>query len=71
LYSTTKNNIVSVSFFKKKTTKKTKICCDIAVIQINYLSLSKQDSIDQARGKFHEEGLVQIFMLYDMQWGGF
>ena len=21
-------------------------------------------------GRFHEEGLVQIFMLYDMQWGG-
>jgi len=40
------------------------------VTQINYPSLNKQDSIEQAMGRFHEEGLVQIFMLYDMQWGG-
>jgi hypothetical protein len=40
------------------------------VTQINYPNLNKQDSIEQAWGLSHEEGLVQIFMLYDMQLGG-
>jgi len=49
------------------------LCCDVAVTQINYPSLkhNTQDSIDQARGQSHEEDLVQIFMLYVMQLGGF
>ena len=44
-----------------------------AVTQINYPSLkhNTQDSIEQARGRSHEEDLVQIFMLYVMQLGGF
>jgi len=46
-------------------------CCDVAVVQINNHSLNKQDSIEQVRGRSHEEGLFQIFMLYDMQLGGF
>ena len=41
--------------------------CDVVVVQINYPSLNKQDSIEQARGSSYNEGLVQIFMLYDMQ----
>jgi hypothetical protein len=45
-------------------------CCDVTVTQINHLSLNKEDSIEQARGRSHEEGLVQIFMLYNMQLGG-
>jgi hypothetical protein len=45
-------------------------CCNVAVTQINYLCLNKQDSIKQARGRSHKEGLVQIFMLNDMQLGG-
>ena len=32
--------------------------CDIAVTQINYLTLNKQDSIEQANGQSHKEGLV-------------
>jgi len=49
-------------------------CCDVAVTQINYPSLkhNTQDSIEQARGRSHEEGSSQIFMLDDMQFeGGF
>jgi hypothetical protein len=38
---------------------------------INYPSLNKQDTIEQERGRSHEEGLVQIFMLYNMQLEGF
>jgi hypothetical protein len=47
-------------------------CCDVAVAQINYPNLKHhtQDSIEQARGRSHEEGLVQIFMLYNMQFRG-
>jgi hypothetical protein len=41
-------------------------CCDVVVTQINYPSLNKQDNIEQARGRSHEEVLVQIFMLYDV-----
>jgi CRISPR/Cas system-associated protein endoribonuclease Cas2 len=46
--------------------------CDIVVAQINYLNLKNntQDSIEQARGRSHEEGSVQIFMLDDMQFEG-
>jgi hypothetical protein len=46
--------------------------CDVAVAQINYPSLkhNTQDSIEQARGRFHEEGSSQIFMLDDMQFEG-
>ena len=45
-------------------------CCDVAVAQINYPILNKQDSIEQVRDQSHKEVLVQIFMLYDMQLGG-
>ena len=39
---------------------------------INYPSLkyNTQDNIKQARGRSHEEGLSQIFMLDDMQFRG-
>jgi hypothetical protein len=42
------------------------------VVQINYpiLKHNTQDSIEQVRGRFHEEGSSQIFMLDDMQFGG-
>jgi len=45
------------------------LCCDVAVTQFNYPNLkhNTQDSIEQARGWSHEEGLSEIFMLYDMQ----
>jgi hypothetical protein len=48
-------------------------CCDVAVVQINYHSFkyNTQDSIEQARGRSHEEGSSQIFMLDDMQFRGF
>jgi hypothetical protein len=47
-------------------------CCDVAVVQINYPSFkhNRQDSIEQARGRSHEEGLSQIFTLDDMQFRG-
>ena len=47
-------------------------CCDVVVAQINYPSSkhNTQDSIKQARGRSHEEGSSQIFMLDDMQFGG-
>jgi len=45
-------------------------CCDVAVAQINYPSLNKQDSIEQVRGRSHKEVLVQIFMLYDVKLRG-
>ena len=47
-------------------------CCDVAVAQINYPSFkhNTQDNIEQARGRSHEEGSSQIFMLDDMQFGG-
>ena len=47
-------------------------CCDVAIAQINYPSLkhNTQDSIEQARGRSHEEGSSQIFMLDDMQFRG-
>jgi hypothetical protein len=35
------------------------------------ISLNKQDIIEQVKGQSHEKGLVQIFMLYDMQLGDF
>jgi len=43
------------------------------VAQINYPSFkhNTQNSIEQARGRSHKEDLVQIFMLYVMQLGGF
>jgi hypothetical protein len=44
---------------------------DVAATQINYPILNKQNSIEQVGSRSHEEGLVQIFMLYDMQLGGF
>ena len=49
-----------------------KNCCDVAVAQINYPSFkhNTQDSIEQARGRSHEEHSSQIFMLDDMQFGG-
>jgi len=48
-------------------------CCDVAVAQINYPSFkhNTQDSIEQARGRSHEEDSSKIFMLDAMQfWGG-
>jgi hypothetical protein len=39
---------------------------DVAVTQINYPSLNKQDSKEQTSGRSHEEGLIKIFMLGDM-----
>ena len=66
----------TLSRLKQKKTEnyqtKFKICCDVAVAQINYPNLkhNTQDSIEQARGRSYEEGLVQIFMLYNMQFGG-
>jgi endonuclease V-like protein UPF0215 family len=45
--------------------------CDVAVTQINYHNLNKQDNIKQARRRSHEKHIVQIFMLYDIQLGGF
>ena len=45
--------------------------CKVAATQINYPKLNKQDSIEQARGWSHEEDSSQIFMLDDMQFGGF
>jgi hypothetical protein len=47
-------------------------CCDVAVAQINYPSFkhNTQDSIEQARGRSHEEDSSQIFMLDDMQFRG-
>ena len=49
-----------------------KICCDVTVAQINYPSFkhNTQDSIEQARGRSHEEDSSQIFMLDDMQFRG-
>jgi hypothetical protein len=44
--------------------------CDVVVTQINYPNLNKQDSIEQVRGRSHEKGLVQIFMLDDIKLGG-
>ena len=48
------------------------VCCNFAIAQINYprFKHNTQDSIEQARGRFHEEGSSQIFMLDDMQFGG-
>jgi hypothetical protein len=46
------------------------MCCDVVVAQINYPNLNKQDSIEQIRGRSHEESSVQVFMMYDMQLGG-
>jgi hypothetical protein len=47
-------------------------CCEVTIVQINYPSLkhNTQDSIEQARGRSHEEGSVKIFMLDDMQFRG-
>jgi len=47
-------------------------CCDVAVAQINYPSFkhNTQASIEQARGRSHEEDSSQIFMLDDMQFRG-
>ena len=47
-------------------------CCDVAVAQINYPSFkhNTQPSIEQARGRSHEEDSSQIFMLDDMQFRG-
>jgi hypothetical protein len=43
-------------------------CCDVAVAQINYPSFkhNTQDSIEQVRGRSHEEVSSQIFRLYVM-----
>ena len=45
-----------------------KICCNVVIAQINYPSFkhNTQDSIEQARGRSHEEVSSQIFMLYVM-----
>ena len=46
-------------------------CCNVAVTQINYPVLNKQDSIEQARGRFHEKDLIQVFILDDSKLRGF
>jgi len=48
------------------------LCCDVAVTKINYPSFkyNTEDNIEQARGRSHEEGSSQTFMLDDMQLGG-
>jgi hypothetical protein len=38
-------------------------CCDVAVVQIIYPSLNKQDSIEQVRGWSHEEGFEVIYAM--------
>jgi hypothetical protein len=45
----------------------------VAIAQINYPNFkhNTQNSIEQARGRSHEEDSSQIFMLDDMQFGGF
>ena len=61
-------------FYIQKQLKRLLWCCDVAVAQINYPSLkhNTQDSIEQVRGRSHEESSSPIFMLDDMQfWGGF
>jgi hypothetical protein len=45
-------------------------CYDIAVTQINYPSLNKQDIIEQVNDWSHAEDLFQVFMLDDMKLGG-
>ena len=52
--------------------KKSGQCCDVAVAQIPYPSFkhNTQDNIEQARGRSHEEGSSQIFMLDYMQFRG-
>jgi len=44
-------------------------CYDIAIAQMNYPSLNKQDSIKQVRTRSHEKVLVQISMLDITQFG--
>jgi len=48
---------------------KFRICCDVAVTQINYPNLNKQDSIEQIRGWSHKENLVQVFIQDDLELG--
>jgi hypothetical protein len=50
-------------------TFKMNICYDVAIAQINYPTFkhNTQYSIEQARGRSHEEDSSQIFMLDDMQ----
>ena len=62
--------MVRGSICVKSTSISISMCCNVVVTQINYPSLNKQDSIEQARGRSHKKGLVQIFMLYDMQFEG-
>jgi hypothetical protein len=45
-------------------------CCNVAVTQVNYPNLNKQDSIEQARGRFHEKDLIQVFTLDDSKLRG-
>jgi len=62
----------SITFLQKLTYTHHVMCCDVTVAQINYPSFKHniQDSIEQARGRSHEEDSSQIFMLDDMQFGG-
>jgi hypothetical protein len=33
-------------------------CCIVAITQINYPNLNEQDSIEQAKGRYHKECLI-------------
>jgi hypothetical protein len=33
-------------------------CCIVAITQINYPNLNEQDSIEQAKGRYHKESLI-------------
>ena len=44
---------------------------NVTVTQINYFNLNKQNSIEEIRGRSHEKGLIQVFMLDDMKLKGF
>jgi hypothetical protein len=46
-------------------------CYNVAITQINYPILNKQDSIEQEGGQSHKEDIVQVFMLDDLKLGGF
>ena len=75
IWSSRRQNDVKFGGWKDKTISNNfhadhllKCCCDVAVAQINYPSFkhNTQDSIEQARGRSHEEVSSQIFMLYVM-----
>jgi hypothetical protein len=58
----TKQKSIIIKRIIKITTINISICCDVAVAQINYPSFkhNTQDSIEQARGRSHEEVQVRF-----------